>query len=141
MNKSRIASIGAGVLAAAGVGFGLVSPAGAEVASYSPPSHVQASFTGTIDAKGAVVHVPVTVVCNAGSWGYLDVHVNQKAGGDIAAGSAYTRITCTGAMQVLDMTITADNQPFKQGPGYVQASLDWSYYGYQTDEHGIDLVK
>lgn len=140
MNKSRLATIGATTVAAAGVGFGLVSPAGAEVASYSPPSHVQAAFTGTIDAKGAVVHVPVTVVCNSGSWGYVYVYVNEKSGGDIAEGATMTEIRCTGGMQVLDMTVAAGTKPFKQGPGYVRAELSWSY-GMQTDEHGIDLVK
>lgn len=140
MNRYRLATIGAAAASALGIGVGVMSPAGATVAAYSPPSRVQAAWTGTVGAKGATGTVPVTVVCPAGDTGWLDVELTQKAGGDIASGYDYLRFTCTGAMQHFDVVLTAHANPFKSGAAYVQATLSW-YYGDQTDAHDIDLQK
>jgi hypothetical protein len=85
----------------------------------------------TLTAKVEVV-VTVTASCPSGWYTmYNSVSIEQASGKSIARGTGYMAgIQCTGANQVIPVTILADplGPPFKNGTALVSASL--SAYGY-----------
>jgi hypothetical protein len=134
------------VAIAVGALLAFTLPAGAAVSlqSESPPSTmVTLGATARLDAKGAVVFVPVTVICQPALFAELTVTVTQKAGGDIASGTAFTDITCTGSVQTLEVAVTANQTAFKKGVAFGEARLIVCSFECQTatDQHTIEIVR
>jgi hypothetical protein len=116
------------VLAAIGLGAGLAvaAPTLPAVGQISPPSvmSVEVGDEATLEARGAAVVVPVEVRCPAGSTGFLNVQVTQRAGSRIASGTGSTSdFVCTGATQTVNVLVPAQGQAFKKGPAVAAASL------------------
>jgi hypothetical protein len=115
------------VAAAVGVGaaLALAVPAGAAVSLrlQSPPVAISLGGTATVDAKGAVVVVPVAVTCQPGDFAYVSVQVTQKVGSGVATGAASQEVTCTGSVQRLDVAVTPYQKAFKKGVAFGQALL------------------
>lgn len=146
LTRSRLRLVTA-VAIGGGAAVALALPAGAavSVASQSPPAQVlNLGGTATLDAKGAVVFVPVTVVCPPGSQGFLTVWVTEKVGGSLASGRVDPIVPCDGTPQRVTTSVVPTQQPFKQGVAFGQARLDvCSVDGCQdvVDEHDIQIVK
>ncbi|HLL67862.1 MAG TPA: hypothetical protein VK453_19420 [Micromonosporaceae bacterium] len=139
------------MLAGAAIAMGGVAafalPAGAAVSlqSESPPvSAVELGGQARIDANGAVVFAPITVVCRPGTYVSLTVSVTQAAGNAIASGTTYREVTgCTGAPQGLSISVTPTQRPFQRGIAFGRAELNvcTNSGGCTTvaDEHNIRL--
>lgn len=119
---SRIAALAA-VIVGAAVAFAL--PAGADVGVLSPPvAAVQIGSPATIGARGAVVSVPITVLCAPGGSGSLSVEVVQAVKDDIAQGRGFADTgPCTGNFQTVDVVVTAFAHPFRRGTAFASASF------------------
>jgi len=115
----------AAVVVGAGLAFGI--PALPAVGQVSPPAIMSVQLTGeaTLVAKGAALSVPVEVRCPAGSpFQGLSVQVTQRAGSKIANGFGGTNdFVCTGATQIVTVTVQAQGAAFKKGPAAGQATL------------------
>ncbi len=121
-------------------------PAGAAVSlqSESPPSTmVTLGATATLDAKGAVVYVPVTVICQPASFASLTVEVTQRVGSDIASGSAYTDVDCNGSVQNLVLAVTPFQNAFRKGVAFGKATLFVCTFECTeaVDQHSIEIVR
>ena len=94
-------------LAALAVGIGLVVaiPALPAVSQSSPPTTaIQIGSSGTLQDKGAVVLVPVRVVCPAGDQiGNLSVQLSERSGNAIAQGAVVIQ-EATDRPAILGMT-------------------------------------
>jgi hypothetical protein len=113
---------GAGVAAAAVAALALPAGAAVSVQSQSPSVPVvKLGNTATVDAKGAVVFAPVKVTCTPGATAYVDVYITEAVGSKIARGGVEYEITCTGAVQKVQATVTATQEAFKSGVAYGQA--------------------
>jgi hypothetical protein len=102
----------AAALAAGGI-FAIASPAQPAVAFFSGGLFLDVvpQSPATLVAKGAAVDVPVEVTCNA-EFAQLSVQVTERVGRDIASGSAFLEIACSGGHQRLLVRVVA-------GPGKV----------------------
>jgi hypothetical protein len=122
--NSRIARIAAVIAITLGAVAAFALPAGADVGLMSPPiATVQIGSPATLGARGAIVTVPVTVLCAVGGSGGVSVDVTQAVGGNIAQGSGFQSVTCTGNFQTLSITVVANNHPFRTGPAFASASF------------------
>ena len=115
-----IAALASGALAAAAV------PGLPAVAQFSPPGpvlDVEIDSPATLGARGAVVTVPVEVVCSAEIMdSTVSVQVTQRSGSRIASGFGFTEVTCDGTLQVVDVQASASGAAFKKGVAFVEAS-------------------
>src|SRR5436190_925460 len=94
---------------ALGAGVTLVLPSLATGAD-SPPSTAIQLGSATIDAKGAVLNLTVTITCPVGSSAQLFGAVTERSGNGIAQGytnGPTTFVSCTGEPQTLTLTLTA----------------------------------
>jgi archaeosine-15-forming tRNA-guanine transglycosylase len=136
---------GAGIAAVAIGALALPAGAAVSVQSQSPSVPlVSLADTATLDAKGAVVFAPVEVTCTPGATAYLEVIITQKAGGKVAKGGVDYSFTCTGAVQQVQATVTANGQVYKQGVAFGQASIDVCDYANcysAADEHNIQITR
>jgi hypothetical protein len=138
------------LIAAAAIGLGaavalVTVPAGAAVSlqSQSPPvAAISVGDTALLGAKGAVIYVPVSVTCPAGSIGFLSVQVAEKSGSGIASGGTGQEVNCTGSVQQLTVPITPNQEPFKKGVAFAQAYLSVCQFQCDTftDAHNIQIV-
>jgi hypothetical protein len=139
----RVPLIAAGIALAGGSGIALALPAGAVVSQASPPvAAVQVQSPGVLQARGAAVTVPVLVVCSPGRTGFLSLSLTQRVGSDIASGSDFDEVSCTGSLQIVNMTITADGKAFRKGTASAQAELTVCQFtcSTATDNRTIDLT-
>jgi hypothetical protein len=115
-----IAALASGALAAAAV------PGLPAVAQFSPPGpvlDVEIDSPATLGARGAVVIVPVEIVCSAEIINSsVSVEVTQRSGSRIANGFGFTDVTCDGTLQVVDVAVSANGAAFKKGVAFVEAS-------------------
>lgn len=130
---------------AAGAALAMTLPAGASVTAASPPdSVIQVQSPGLLQARGVAVTVPVLLVCAPDQTGGVSVNLTERVGNDLATGSGYTQVSCTGEAQTVDVTVVANQVAFRNGPAYAQgyASL-CGYLGCVTvpDSRTIDLAK
>jgi hypothetical protein len=142
MRRSALIAAGAVALGAA---VALAVPAGASVSlqSQSPPvAAISLGSTAKVDAKGAVIFVPVSFTCQPGVYAFFNVQVTQKAGSGVATGAAGQNVTCTGSVQQLNVAITPYGKAFKKGVAFGQASLNVCAYDCQVfqDAHDIQIV-
>jgi hypothetical protein len=124
--------------------FALPAGAAVSVQSESQPSlEVTLGATALLDAKGAVVYVPVTVVCQPASFSSLVVQVTQRVGSDIASGVAYTDVDCTGSVQELVIAVTATQNAFRKGVAFGRARLDVCAFEcvQAVDQHNVEIVR
>lgn len=121
-----VTKIAALVAVSAGTAAAIALPAGADVGILSPPvAAVQVGSSAILDAKGAVIAVPVTVVCAPGGSGTLSVSVTQTVGQDIARGSAFVDTgACTGRFQTIDLKVIAFTNPFRRGAAFALAEFN-----------------
>lgn len=145
MNRSHTWKL----LAAIGVGGGLAlaGPALPAVGYHSPPAllSVEVADEATLVARGAAVSVPVEVLCPSGAGGYLSVTVTQRAGSRIASGYGTTSdFACTGATQIIHLTVNAQDMAFKRGTAVADAWLTIfaPYFGSTvSDEEIIQIAR
>ena len=137
-----ILAIGLGGAAAAAL------PAGADVSIQSPPvAAIQVGSPAVLGARGAIVTVPVTVVCVPGSrFNFVDVQVVQAvAGGAIARGSGSMNVpSCTGSFQNLSITVTSSTVAFRARVAFATATLqscDSLSCRGATDQREINVVR
>lgn len=87
-----------------------------------------------LEARGAAVTVPVTVMCERGATGSLTVQVTQNVGGEIAAGEKYVPIpSCTGKYEKVNVTVVARTKAFRLGVAFTSAS----FYVYTPTESSV----
>jgi len=145
--KSPLAAKVAAVIAiAAGVVVASILPAQANVQTQSPPvAGVLIQSPATMQAHGAVISLPVVVVCApAAQTGGLYVEVTQRAGNGIARGFGFLGVSCTGTLQFVHLTIVAQGRAFKAGVAFATAQISICAYpiGCQsaTDQREIRIV-
>jgi hypothetical protein len=136
---TAVAALATGVF----IAFGL--PAGADVSlqSESPSvASVTLGSTGVLSAHGAAVTVPVTVVCQPGAYAFVYLTIYQRTGNDIAVGSEYVNVSCTGSPQTLEVVVNPYPKPFHPNVAYGSATLTQCLFTCTsvTDEHVIRLV-
>jgi hypothetical protein len=110
----------------------IMAIASATVALADNDVSVSIAPTVTLTAKVEVV-TTITASCPSG-WFTMgsQLTVEQATGREIAHGSTYIPgINCTGANQVIPVTVLADptGPPFKNGTAVVTASFSAFYYG------------
>ncbi|WP_309115601.1 hypothetical protein [Saccharothrix sp.] len=95
-----------------------------------------------LEAHGAAVTVPTTVVCAPGAQGSLFVQVTQNVRGDIATGDRYVPITtCTGTFQKVDVTVVSRTKAFRPGSAYATAQLSvWTQNDWGSAEQERDIT-
>ncbi|MEU7528577.1 hypothetical protein AB0A74_22795 [Saccharothrix sp. NPDC042600] len=134
----------AAVVAVAGAAvFASVLPGSADVAAQSPSlGAVRVESPATLEARGAVVRVSVTVVCTPGQPAYVGIDLVQRSGGDIARGGDSHYIpSCTGNAQTVELIATAYEEPFRKGVTWARGSLNTPSYGTIYDEREIQIVR
>lgn len=142
LTKSLLVKAAALITVTAGIVAVVVQPAGADAVAQSTVG-VLVQGPGTLGSHGAVVTVPVVTVCDPyAQSGNLYVEVTQRAGSEIAHGTEYLMVSCTGTLQNISITINAEGRPFKPGVAFVSAQLGTYVFGtpgYQTatDEREI----
>jgi len=139
----KIPLIAAGIALAGGLGLAFALPAGAVVSQESPPvAAVQVQSPGVLQARGAAVTVPVLVVCSPSHTGFLSLSLTQRVGSDIASGSGFTQVSCTGSLQTVDVTVTANGKAFRKGTASAHAELTVCNFtcSTATDTRTIDLT-
>jgi hypothetical protein len=120
--RARTAAV---VAIAAGALIASTLPVTADVADDSPPlGAIRVESTATLQARGAAVTVSVLVVCPAGlNRVFLNTSVTQRVGGAIANGSGSLEFICSGTLQDFNITVTASNEPFRQGVAIASAQI------------------
>jgi hypothetical protein len=84
---------------------------------------IQVKSPATLHAKGAAIDVPIDVVCTSPT-AFVDVQVTQRVGGgSLAQGFGGQRITCTGQVQGITVTMAANGSAFKNGTAFAQATI------------------
>jgi hypothetical protein len=120
----KIPLTGAAIAIAAGVGLAAALPAGAAVSQASPPvAAVRVQSPGVLEARGAAATVPVLVVCSPGNTAFLTLRLTQRVGSAIASGTGFTETTCTGDVQIVDVTVAAGGRAFRKGQASASADL------------------
>ena len=132
---------------AAGGAAASALPAGADVSTLSPGvGAVQVGSPVTLEARGAAVTVPVTIVCAPGTSAFISVEVVQRVGGqEIASGNGFVNsIACTGGFQSIDVTVTAQDHAFRKGQAFGSAFAqfcDFSGCITASDEREISIER
>lgn len=77
-----------------------------------------------LEARGAAVTVPMSVLCERGATGSLSVQVTQNVRGELAIGEKYLPISkCTGRYERLNVTVVSRTRAFRPGVAFSSASL------------------
>jgi hypothetical protein len=127
MIRSRLtkAVSAAAALVAGGI-FAIASPAQPAVAFFSGGLFLDVvpQSPATLVAKGAAVDVPVEITCNATQFAELSVTVTERVGKDIATGSSYLQVGCTGSHELLLVRVAAQSgKAFAKGTALATARL------------------
>jgi hypothetical protein len=130
MNRPRfrlpaLSKIVAVVAIAAGGAVAFALPAGADVSSLSPAiGGVRIESPALLEARGAAVTVPITVVCAPGATGGLSLEVAQRVGSEVTHGFDSMQLPpCTGGFQNLSLSVTAQERAFRKGQAFASASM------------------
>src|SRR4051794_19242578 len=126
MNRSflRPALAGLGIAAASVAAFSLPAGASVSVQSSSPPVISVKLGKATIAANGAVIFSGSKVTCPRGTSAGLNVTVTEAVGNNIASGTGFTTVTCTGNVQAVTVAVTPTQHPFRKGVAFGQASIN-----------------
>lgn len=111
-------------------GLAAFGPLGAPVAdaSHGVVFDIQIGSPATLSARGAVVHVPVNVLCIGTRSAFVSVQATERVGSKIAQGSGGMQIACTGGIQPLTITVPATSYAFKKGTAAVNAGIGFCEY-------------
>lgn len=127
MNKSKVRVVAGTVLATGAVWLAVSTPAFTSVLarSASPPASIDLQTKATLQAKGALVLVSVTILCPEGADASVSVSVNQRAGSVITAGYGYSSGECSVEPQTIQVPVYAEpgSRPFKNGTAAASAWL------------------
>jgi hypothetical protein len=148
MRKSKMVKVSAALLAiSVGGAVAAFTPAAPAVAFFSQGLFldVQVESPGTLLARGAAVDVPVEVTCNA-SQAFVSVTLTQRVGSEIASGSGFATVGCTGGGQRIVVTVTAfGDKAFRKQTAFAEATIsgcnDGVVCGEETDSATIDLQR
>jgi hypothetical protein len=138
---TKVAAFATVIIAAAAA---FVLPAGADVGILSPPiAAVQIGSPATLGTRGVTVTVPITVLCADGGDGFLQLGVTEAVNGNIARGfEAVATGRCTGNFQTVNVTVVADEHPFRRGTALATAEFvvcDFSSCLFSTHEREIRI--
>jgi hypothetical protein len=125
MNTSRTKAAVVGTVLAGGAVLALFSPASQALAFLSCGLHldVTAQSPATLVARGAAIDVPVDVDCNA-NFADVQLGVTERVGSQIATGSGFVQVACTGGHQRLLIRVTAGSgKAFAKGTAVANASI------------------
>jgi hypothetical protein len=147
MNRRRWAKLSV-ILALASVAVVtvLIGPVSSAVGFFSGglSLDVQVQSPASVVSRGAAVNVPLQIVCTS-QQAELYVQVTQRAGSEIAQGSAFMQVTCEGDLQQVNIVVPASGgKAFKKGSAVAQAEIFGCLgrtCGSETDTATIDLVK
>ncbi|MEH0843747.1 hypothetical protein V6U81_15290 [Micromonospora sp. CPCC 205711] len=141
-SRTSLAALGALALGAV---LATAQPAAAAVVSETGPLRfLELGSEATIDAKGAVAFAAVTVTCDPGSYGSVQVNLTQSAANRLAKGTATKEVTCDGTPQQVQLTVVASDRPFRTGEAWGSASaLVCGDTGCVSlfEEHIVTIVK
>jgi len=147
MKRRRWAQLSV-MLALAGVAVVavLIGPVSSAVGFFSGglSLDVQVQSPASVVSRGAAVDVPLQIVCTSHQ-ADLYVQVTQRAGSEIAQGSAFVQVTCEGDLQQVHVVVPASGgKAFKKGSAVAQAEIFGCLRrtcGSETDTATIALVK
>ncbi|MEV0678173.1 hypothetical protein AB0I60_16825 [Actinosynnema sp. NPDC050436] len=142
---ARSAKAAAVLAVAAGAIVASAIPGSADVSTQSPSlGGVRVESPAKLQANGAALLVPVTVVCLPGSYSsYVNLQVTQRVGNALATGGGSTRVeNCTGGIQELSIPVHAQagGKPFRKGTGFASANLNGPFPGPITDHREIKIT-
>lgn len=124
--------------------FALVIPstASAQINTFQIGSPAQ------LGPEGASLNVPVTINCDPGFEGNVDVDIRQAQGKRLIDGSGSAGVTCTGLDQTLIVVVRSGSGiRFKQGSAAASGFLDvfnpstGQFSGASVDPQAIRIVK
>ena len=119
-------------------------PGEAQVSADSPSvAAIRIESPATLDARGAALSASVLVVCPAGNSAFVSIFVTERVGGDIASGNGSTQFPCTGGLQTVDLSVFAQNSPFRKGTAFAAANIFGSGLpgGDADDQREIEIVR
>jgi len=122
----RTPLVSAIVATVAGTAIALALPASAAVSQQSPPvAAMQIGSPALLQARGAAITVPLTVVCAPGNTVFGSVHVSQRVGSEVANGSGFVQnVPCTGNFQTVNVNVNAEaGKAFKKGTAFASATV------------------
>ncbi|ANZ41111.1 hypothetical protein BBK82_39135 [Lentzea guizhouensis] len=80
---------------------------------------------GRLEARGAAVTAPISVMCQNGATGTLWVQVTQNVRGELAIGDKYVpSVPCTGNYERVNVTVVSRTKAFRAGVAFTTASLN-----------------
>ncbi|CCH34757.1 hypothetical protein BN6_75320 [Saccharothrix espanaensis DSM 44229] len=129
---------------AAGAVVASAIPGNADVSTQSPSvGGIRVESPAKLQAGGAAIIVPVTAVCQPGSYAYVNVQVTQRVGNALATGSGSTRINnCTGTSEDVRIAVHAQVQgkAFRTGAAFASATLNGPFPGPFEDYREIKIA-
>lgn len=142
MKKSFGGKALAVVAVAGGALMASISPVMAQVSTQSPSNlAVQVESPAKTEVQGVVLKVNVTYACAADTSLVLSLKVTEAvAGGRIASGGDDITADCTGQSKTVTMTLVAQDNAFRRGVAYAQATLGAPMMGVAKDERQISIV-
>jgi hypothetical protein len=148
MKRMRVVLLSAAVITIGAV-LAFALPAGADVSTQSVPlAAIQVGPTGVLQARGAFVEVPVTIVCLPGVFsGDISMQVTQRSGSGIAQGNAFVAVSqCTGNFQTIEISVPASpfGEEFRKGAAFASATFflcDFTGCASNTDQREIEIVR
>jgi hypothetical protein len=135
-------AVAAAAIATGGV-VAAFNPALPAVAFFSPPLFldIQVQSPATLLARGAALSVPVEVTCNSGQ-ASVDVSVTQRVGSEIAHGSGFTNVGCTGQRQQILVTVTAaQGKAFRKGTATATGTIFGCAETFCGSEHDTATIE
>jgi hypothetical protein len=129
----------------AGALLAIVLPGEAQVSADSPSvAAIRIESPATLQARGAAIIAPVSVVCQPGAQAFVSISVTERVGGDIASGGGSAQIpSCTGGLQTLELSVLAQSSPFRKGTAFAAATVFVSGFpsNQADDQRDIEIVR
>jgi hypothetical protein len=136
----RPAKAAAVLAVVAGAIFASVLPSSADVSAQSPSQHgLRIQSPAQQLARGAAVRVETLATCPANWPGYISIRLTQRVGSDVATGYGYTNFVCTGGLQTVMVTVTAEQNAFRASTAYATGNISGG--GSAFDEREIEIVR
>lgn len=138
MDKSKVRVLAGTALASGAAWLAVSTPVfpAVFVSSASPPASIDLQTQATLQARGARVLVPVTVLCS-GPDAQVHVSVSQRAGSVIISGYGHLSVQCKGVSTTVAVPVDASSRPFKNGPAAATADL----YTWNIDLQDNDIIQ
>ncbi|MEU8423577.1 hypothetical protein AB0C15_22145 [Micromonospora sp. NPDC048835] len=101
--------------------LGLTLPVMLGPTSASAASTVEVTSAKLV-ARGVAVDITLTINCDAGRSGGVELSLRQRSGNNVAYGSSSTPLTCTGAAQAVTGRVYAETGGFAFNRGVALAT-------------------